>query len=107
MFFNYLLQLSYGAYSPALSQRSVYPLFFRMVPPESTLNLMKIEVLKHFGWKQVATINPPGAKHEAVSLTCVSTVQLQTITKKQFIQSENCIFDNFFRINLILFFHIS
>ncbi|XP_072015077.1 gamma-aminobutyric acid type B receptor subunit 1-like, partial [Amphiura filiformis] len=62
-----LIQLSYGAYSPALSQRSVYPLFFRMVPPESTLNLMKIEVLKYYNWTQVATINPPGAKHEAAT----------------------------------------
>ncbi|XP_072015076.1 gamma-aminobutyric acid type B receptor subunit 1-like [Amphiura filiformis] len=59
-----LIQLSYSAFSPELSQKSVYPLFFRLIVPGTTFNLIRIAFLKYFGWKRVATLSLPGATFE-------------------------------------------
>ncbi|XP_072046611.1 gamma-aminobutyric acid type B receptor subunit 1-like [Amphiura filiformis] len=52
--------ITYGALTPKLSNRQLYPFFYRIITPESSLNILKIAVLKHFDWDQIATINPPG-----------------------------------------------
>ncbi|XP_038051812.1 gamma-aminobutyric acid type B receptor subunit 1-like [Patiria miniata] len=51
-----LVQISYSATSPKLSTRSLFPRFFRLLPPDSMLNVVKIAMFKEFHWTKVATI---------------------------------------------------
>ncbi|XP_072039595.1 gamma-aminobutyric acid type B receptor subunit 1-like [Amphiura filiformis] len=53
-----LIQVSFSSYSPELSDRSRFPLFFRMAPGTTSGNLALIEMIKYFGWRKMATINP-------------------------------------------------
>ncbi|XP_022105910.1 gamma-aminobutyric acid type B receptor subunit 1-like isoform X2 [Acanthaster planci] len=52
-----LLQLSYAASSPELSNRLMYPRFFRMTPTDSALNVVRLAVIKKFNWTKVATLH--------------------------------------------------
>ncbi|XP_070534990.1 gamma-aminobutyric acid type B receptor subunit 2-like [Ptychodera flava] len=52
-----LLQLSYSSASPKLSDRSLFPKFFRVFPTEKVLNVVKFDMLKHFGWTKVGTLH--------------------------------------------------
>lgn len=47
--------MSYGSTSPALSDRSKFPLFFRTIAPESTRNAARVAFVNHFGWRTVTT----------------------------------------------------
>ncbi|XP_038052445.1 gamma-aminobutyric acid type B receptor subunit 1-like [Patiria miniata] len=51
-----LIQISYAASSPKLSDRLLYPRFFRLYQPETTFNLAKLTLIKKFNWTKVATI---------------------------------------------------
>ncbi|XP_072029936.1 gamma-aminobutyric acid type B receptor subunit 2-like [Amphiura filiformis] len=62
-----LIQLSYSSASPKLSEREIFPKFFRMYPPESVFNVVKFAMMKHFGWKKVATL------HQSVDLFALPT----------------------------------
>ncbi|XP_077989812.1 gamma-aminobutyric acid type B receptor subunit 1-like [Glandiceps talaboti] len=52
-----LLQLSYSSASPKLSDRSLFPKFFRVFPAEKVLNVVKYDMLKYFGWTNVGTLH--------------------------------------------------
>lgn len=49
--------MSFGSTSPSLSDRSKFPLFFRTVAPDSSHNAAKIQFVKYFDWKIVATLS--------------------------------------------------
>ncbi|XP_038052112.1 gamma-aminobutyric acid type B receptor subunit 1-like [Patiria miniata] len=63
-----LIQLSYSSASPLLSNRNLFPKFFRAFPPETVFNVVKFAMLKHFGWKRVATL------HQTIDLFSLPTV---------------------------------
>ncbi|XP_038052380.1 gamma-aminobutyric acid type B receptor subunit 1-like [Patiria miniata] len=70
-----LIQLSYGASSPELSNRDRYPRFFRMFPPESLFNVVWLAVIKEFKWTKVATL------HQSVDLFSLAMSDFQEDTK--------------------------
>ncbi|XP_070555926.1 gamma-aminobutyric acid type B receptor subunit 2-like [Ptychodera flava] len=52
-----LLQISYGASNPALSNRKRYPSFYRTYAPDSVYNLARLDIVKYYGWTKVATLH--------------------------------------------------
>ncbi|XP_072039548.1 gamma-aminobutyric acid type B receptor subunit 2-like [Amphiura filiformis] len=83
-----LIQLSFSAYHPSLSDRSLYPLFFRMAPGAVSQNLVMVEIIKYFGWKRVATINPDDAAYYNVGLYYASSMK-QSILESRFRVTNN------------------
>lgn len=55
-FFLFHLQISYSSSSPELSDKGIYPYFYRTIPHDSSFNAPRIALLKSFNWKHVATI---------------------------------------------------
>ena len=53
-------QISYGSTSVDLSNKEVYPTFFRTVPPDSFQAEAIVDILKHFNWSYVLTVNSEG-----------------------------------------------
>ncbi|XP_064613866.1 uncharacterized protein LOC135477596 [Liolophura sinensis] len=51
------VQISYISTSPALSDKSRFPRFFRLNAPDTKVNPARVEIIKQFGWKRVATIH--------------------------------------------------
>ncbi|CAK9298893.1 unnamed protein product [Gordionus sp. m RMFG-2023] len=51
-----LVQVSYGSTSPGLSDRQIYPYFFRTIVTESEQNKARIFLLKTFNWTKVSVI---------------------------------------------------
>lgn len=51
-----LVQISYGATSPSLSNIKAFPSFFRTVMPNSALSRTMTFLLRHLGWSNVATL---------------------------------------------------
>ena len=49
--------MSYSAASSALSNRAVFPYFYRTYMPDTMLNRARIRIIRDFGWKRVATIH--------------------------------------------------
>ncbi|XP_033640706.1 gamma-aminobutyric acid type B receptor subunit 1-like [Asterias rubens] len=66
-----IIQLSYSASSPALSDREIYPRLFRMFPPETVFNVIKFAVFELFNWRKVVTL------HQSVYLFSKAMVDLQ------------------------------
>ncbi|XP_045167680.2 gamma-aminobutyric acid type B receptor subunit 1-like [Mercenaria mercenaria] len=52
-----ITQFSYGSSSPILSDRKRFPRFFRIALPDQKLNPARIDLMRTFNWKKVATIN--------------------------------------------------
>ena len=52
-----MFKVSYSATSPELSQRDVYPLFFRLCLSGVLYNAMRVALMRQFGWKKIATIH--------------------------------------------------
>uniref|UniRef100_A0A6P7FG10 Gamma-aminobutyric acid type B receptor subunit 2-like n=1 Tax=Diabrotica virgifera virgifera TaxID=50390 RepID=A0A6P7FG10_DIAVI len=50
-----IIQISFGSTSPSLSDRNKFPLFFRTATTDSSHNTAKVQFVKEFGWKVVAT----------------------------------------------------
>ena len=55
--FYHAIQVSFGATSPALSDRERFPKFFRTIPSEITGNSLRFAVMELFNWTRVATIH--------------------------------------------------
>ena len=55
-FFLFHSQISYSSSSPELSDKGIYPYFYRTIPHDSSFNAPRIALLKSFNWKHVATI---------------------------------------------------
>ena len=53
----FLFQLSWGGASPLLSDRRLYPRFFRIAAPDTRFNYARIELARLFNWKKIATIH--------------------------------------------------
>ncbi|XP_043920522.1 gamma-aminobutyric acid type B receptor subunit 2 isoform X2 [Protopterus annectens] len=51
-----LVQLSFAATTPVLTDRKKYPNFFRTVPSDNAVNPAVVKFLKHFHWKRVGTL---------------------------------------------------
>ena len=51
------MKISYSVGSPALSNRLVFPKFFRTYMPDTLLNKARLHIIRDFGWKRVATIH--------------------------------------------------
>ncbi|KAK3754479.1 hypothetical protein QZH41_018996, partial [Actinostola sp. cb2023] len=51
-----LVQVAYGAGTPRLSDKTRYPLFFRVNSPETIPNLAIVALLKYFKWGKVAIV---------------------------------------------------
>ena len=49
--------MSYSAASSALSNRVVFPYFYRTYMPDAMLNRARVRLIKDFGWQRVATIH--------------------------------------------------
>ncbi|XP_038073128.1 uncharacterized protein LOC119741448 isoform X2 [Patiria miniata] len=56
-FYWNLITMSYSAGSSALSNRVVFPYFYRTYMPDAMLNRARIRLIKEFGWQRVATIH--------------------------------------------------
>ena len=66
-----LFQMSYASVSPLLSDKGTYPRFFRTSAPDTAVNPARIEIIKYFGWKRVATIHHSRAVFDAVRIHCI------------------------------------
>ncbi|GFQ88031.1 gamma-aminobutyric acid type B receptor subunit 2 [Trichonephila clavata] len=58
-----IVQISYGATSPALSDRKNFPMFFRTVAPDSSHNAALLSFVLYHKWFTVATLHEQGDKH--------------------------------------------
>ncbi|XP_071114631.1 gamma-aminobutyric acid type B receptor subunit 1-like [Haliotis cracherodii] len=65
-----LVQISWGSISPALSDKTKFPRFFRANPPEVEVNPARIQLFKRFNWHKIATI------HESYELFSAPTEDL-------------------------------
>ncbi|XP_041350845.1 gamma-aminobutyric acid type B receptor subunit 1-like [Gigantopelta aegis] len=54
-----MVQMSAVSASPSLSDKSKFPNFFRIQPPEIQVNLGRMDIFKFFGWSKIATIHSP------------------------------------------------
>nr|XP_054771980.1 gamma-aminobutyric acid type B receptor subunit 1-like [Lytechinus pictus] len=52
-----IVQVSYSASSPALSNREAYMSFFRTNVADSLYNYARLAIIKHYGWQRVATLH--------------------------------------------------
>ena len=51
------LQVSYGASTPTLSDRTMYPTFFRLIPSEIQSNSARLALMKHYNWIRIAILH--------------------------------------------------
>nr|KAG5705052.1 hypothetical protein BaRGS_018782 [Batillaria attramentaria] len=49
-------QISYSALSPTLSDKKLYPWFFRIMASENVLSNHRIELMKHFEWTHLSML---------------------------------------------------
>ena len=51
------LQISYGSSSPTLSDRDMFPKFFRTIPSETQSNSARFALMQQYNWTKVATLH--------------------------------------------------
>ncbi|XP_052793022.1 gamma-aminobutyric acid type B receptor subunit 1-like [Mya arenaria] len=94
-FYN-LTQLSYGSTSPVLSDRERFPKFFRLSPPDTTINPTRIDLMRTFNWNKIATI------HEALEFFSVSMDtfirDVKNLTEIEIISQEVFVHDPYNRV---------
>lgn len=77
--------MSFGSTSPALSDRSEFPLFYRTVAPDSSHNPARIAFIRRFGWDTVTTfsqneeihslaVNDLVTEMENANISCAATI---------------------------------
>lgn len=77
-FFLYLLQLCYGASSPALSDRSRFPTLFRTHPSATVHNPTRIKLMQKFGWSRVAILQQ--AEEVFISVSVIRLTEYKHFT---------------------------
>lgn len=95
-FFHLFLfsKVSFGSTSPALSDRSEFPLFYRTVAPDSSHNPARIAFIRRFGWDTVTTFSQNEEIHslavndlvtelENANISCTATTFAETDFKNQ------------------------
>lgn len=50
-------QISYGSSSPTLSDRDMFPTFFRTIPSETQSNSARFALMQRYNWSKVATLH--------------------------------------------------
>lgn len=53
---NKVPQISYSSTNPDLSNKTVYPYFLRVVPPDSVQGVAIVKIIKEMGFTQIATL---------------------------------------------------
>ncbi|CAB0001745.1 unnamed protein product, partial [Nesidiocoris tenuis] len=80
-----ILQVSFGATSPSLSDQSEFPFFYRTIAPDSSHNPARIAFLKRFAWETVSAfsqnedlyslaVNDLVTELETANITCKATI---------------------------------
>lgn len=80
-----IVQVSFGSTSPALSDRSEFPLFCRTVAPDSSHNPSRIAFIREFGWDTVTAfsqneeiyslaVNELVTQLEDANITCAASI---------------------------------
>ncbi|XP_041354156.1 gamma-aminobutyric acid type B receptor subunit 1-like [Gigantopelta aegis] len=80
-----LLQISSISSSPALSDKNIYPRFFRTNSPELSFNAPRMDFIKQFGWKKIATMH--GSDH-LFALPIENMIELLRSNNIEIIRSE-------------------
>ncbi|XP_072045198.1 gamma-aminobutyric acid type B receptor subunit 2-like [Amphiura filiformis] len=52
-----LITMNYGAVSPTLSNRNLYPYFYRTYMSAAEFNLVQVRLMREYGWQRVASIH--------------------------------------------------
>ena len=65
-----VLQVSYGASTPTLSERTMFPRFFRTIPSEVQANSARFALMERFKWERVATLHETRNIFSVVQLVC-------------------------------------
>lgn len=76
-------QVSYASVTPSLSDKQMYPYFFRTSAPDTAVNPARIELMRQFGWRKAATLHQSRAVFDAVSFVFSpfsSNIELITVT---------------------------
>ncbi|XP_053612233.1 gamma-aminobutyric acid type B receptor subunit 2 isoform X2 [Plodia interpunctella] len=93
-----IVQVSFGSTTPALSDRSQFPLFSRTVAPDSSHHLARIAFIRRFGWDTVTAfsqneevyslaVNELVTQLEAANITCAASITFaETDFKQQLLQ---------------------
>ncbi|ELU17592.1 hypothetical protein CAPTEDRAFT_42446, partial [Capitella teleta] len=63
----HLIQVSYASVSPILSNKEIYPRFFRTSSPDTLVNPARIALCEEFGWKKVAVLQQSRTVFDAVA----------------------------------------
>ncbi|XP_043240251.1 gamma-aminobutyric acid type B receptor subunit 2-like [Amphibalanus amphitrite] len=75
-----ILQMSFGSFSPVLSDRTTFPLFFRTSPPESAHNLARLAFVAHHRWDAVATVSENLNVHTLAMNELVTELEANNVT---------------------------
>ncbi|XP_050347272.1 gamma-aminobutyric acid type B receptor subunit 2 [Nymphalis io] len=92
-----IVQVSFGSTSPALSDRSEFPLFCRTVAPDSSHNPARIAFIRQFGWDTVTAfsqneevyslaVNELVTQLEAANITCTASITFAETDFKEQLQ---------------------
>ncbi|XP_061380667.1 gamma-aminobutyric acid type B receptor subunit 2 [Danaus plexippus] len=92
-----IVQVSFGSTSPALSDRSEFPLFCRTVAPDSSHNPARIAFIRQFGWDTVTAfsqneevyslaVNELVTQLEAANITCAASITFAETDFKEQLQ---------------------
>ncbi len=87
---NKVPQISYSSTNADLSNKSVYPYFLRVVPPDSVQGFAVANIVKEFGWKQVATLatsDDYGAGGIGVFESSAKDLGINVVASEKFTQS--------------------
>lgn len=52
-----IFQLGFGTSSPVLSDKTRFPKFYRIIPPDNNKNTARIGLMEEFNWSKIATIH--------------------------------------------------
>ncbi|CAH1790060.1 unnamed protein product [Owenia fusiformis] len=75
-----IVQISYASVSPALSDKTRFPKFFRVSAPDVTVNPSRIEIMKQFNWNRIATIHQSLELFSAVTTDLVARLKDENMT---------------------------
>ncbi|CAG9129173.1 unnamed protein product [Plutella xylostella] len=89
-----IVQVSFGSTSPALSDRSEFPLFCRTVAPDSSHNPARIAFIRQYGWDTVTAfsqneevyslaVNELVTQLEAANISCAASITFAETDFKQ------------------------